>query len=105
MRTLMKRRGLGETATRYLSLVLLIVLPVISIPAAAQQKTEATSQSGVAQNVQTEADKGVKARNSGKSGYVGDQDLPGAASHAAGETTNTGGLQRVAVRQLVNQTS
>lgn len=101
----MKRRGLGETATRYLSLVLLIALPVTSIPAAAQQKTEATSQSGVAQNVQTEADKGIKAPHSGESGYVGDQDLPGAASHAAGETTNTGGLQRVAVRPVLHQKS
>jgi hypothetical protein len=92
MPTLMKRRGLdGETAMRYLSVALLVALPAISIPAAAQQQTEATSQSGVAQNVQTEADKGIKTRNSGESGYVGNQDRPGAASHAPGETTNAVG--------------
>ncbi|MGY4370531.1 hypothetical protein ACVW1A_006596 [Bradyrhizobium sp. LB1.3] len=65
-----------------------VALPALSIPAAAQQQTEATTQSGVAQNVQTEADKGVKTRNSG---YVGNQDRPGAASHAPGETTNAVG--------------
>ncbi|WP_165637980.1 hypothetical protein [Bradyrhizobium shewense] len=81
----------GETAMRYLSAALLVALPVMSIPAAAQQQTEPTSQSGVAQNVQTEADKGIKTRNSGESGYVGKQDRPGAASHAPGETTNTVG--------------
>jgi hypothetical protein len=92
MRTLMKRRGQdGETAMRYLSVALLVALPALSIPAAAQQQTEATSQSGVGQNVQTEADKGVKTRNSGESGYVGNQDRPGAASHAPGETTNAVG--------------
>ena len=88
----MKRRGFdGETVMRYLSVALLVALPAISIPAAAQQQTEATSQSSVAQNLQTEADKGVKTRNSGESGYVGNQDRPGAASHAPGETTNAVG--------------
>lgn len=41
--------------------------------------------------VQTEADKGIKTRNSGESGYVANQDKPGAASHAPGETTSTAG--------------
>lgn len=76
---------------RCLSVALLVALPVMSIPAAAQQQTGATSQSGVAQNVQTEADKGIKTRNSGESGYVGNQDRPDAASHAPGESTNTSG--------------
>jgi hypothetical protein len=70
---------------------LLVVLPVISIPAAAQQPTGTTSNSGGAQNVQDEADKGIKTRNSGESGYVGNQDRPGAAAHAPGETSNTAG--------------
>lgn len=46
---------------------LLVALPVLSIPAAGQQQG-ATSQPGVDQNVQTEADKGIKTRNSGESG-------------------------------------
>ncbi|MHC4051406.1 hypothetical protein [Bradyrhizobium sp. 25ACV] len=74
---------------RYLSAALLVALPVMSIPAAAQQQTETTSQSGVVQNVQTEADKGIKTRNSGESGYVGNQDRAGSASHAPGEPTST----------------
>jgi hypothetical protein len=89
MRTLMQGQGLGwRTAMRKLSLALVATLPLISIPAAAQQ-TGATSQAGVNQNVQTEADKGIKTRNSGESGYVANQDKPGAASHAPGETTST----------------
>ncbi|WP_375161682.1 hypothetical protein [Bradyrhizobium sp. RDT46] len=76
---------------RYLSLALLFALPLISIPAAAQQQTSAPPQSSVAQDVQTEADKGIKTRNSGESGYVGNQDRPGAASHAPGETPNAVG--------------
>ncbi|MFZ5713439.1 MAG: hypothetical protein ACOY3N_11500 [Bradyrhizobium sp.] len=72
-----------RTAMRYLSVALLFALPVIPIAADAQQ-TEP-------QSVQTEADKGIKTRNSGESGYVGNQDRPGAASHAPGETTSTVG--------------
>jgi hypothetical protein len=72
-----------RTAMRYLSVALLFALPVIPIAADAQQ-TEP-------QSVQTEADKGIKTRNSGESGYVGNQDRPGAASHAQGETTSTVG--------------
>ncbi|WOH67989.1 hypothetical protein [Bradyrhizobium sp. BWA-3-5] len=41
-----------------------------------------------------EADKGVKTRNSGESGYVGDQDKPAASAHPPGQphrqTTGTG---------------
>ena len=45
-----------------------------------------------------ETDKGIKTRNSGESGYVGEQEKPGASSHAAGQpdtksnqtTTSTG---------------
>ncbi|MGX1329103.1 hypothetical protein AB7M56_003602 [Bradyrhizobium elkanii] len=42
------------------------------------------AQHAVAQNLQNEADKGAKTRNSGESGYVGDQDRPGAARNASG---------------------
>ncbi|MBR0869005.1 hypothetical protein JQ633_01445 [Bradyrhizobium tropiciagri] len=37
-----------------------------------------------AQNQQSEADKGVKTRNSGESGYVGAQEKPGAAATPPG---------------------
>ena len=73
------------------SLAALALLSLISVPAAAQQQTGSTPQAGVNQQMQTEADKGVKTRNSGESGYVADQDKPGAASHAPGDTTNTVG--------------
>ncbi|MCK1552564.1 hypothetical protein IVB11_26745 [Bradyrhizobium sp. 177] len=76
---------------RPLSLACLALVPLISIPAAAQQQTGATSQAGVDQNVQTEADKGIKTRNSGEAGYVANQDKPGPASHAPGQTTSTVG--------------
>jgi hypothetical protein len=36
------------------------------------------------EQMQRDADKGVKTRNSGESGYVGDQDRPGASSHPPG---------------------
>lgn len=76
---------------RYLPLTLLFALPLLPLPAAGQQQTSATPQSSVAQAVQTEADKGIKTRNSGESGYVGNQDRPGAASHAPRETPNAVG--------------
>jgi hypothetical protein len=37
-----------------------------------------------AQQMQDEADKGVKTRNSGESGYVADQEKPGSSAHAPG---------------------
>jgi hypothetical protein len=36
------------------------------------------------EQMQREADKGVKTRNSGESGYVVDQDRPGASAHPPG---------------------
>ena len=37
------------------------------------------------EQMQREADKGAKTRNSGESGYVADQDKPGASAHPPGE--------------------
>ena len=37
-----------------------------------------------AQQMQDEADKGVKTRSSGESGYVADQEKPGSSAHAPG---------------------
>ena len=53
----------------------------IALPAQAQQSTGSSSQ----QQMQDEADKGIKTRNSGESGYVGEQERPGASSHVPGQ--------------------
>jgi hypothetical protein len=37
------------------------------------------------EQMQRDADKGVKTRNSGASGYVADQDKPGASAHPPGQ--------------------
>src|ERR1700681_727478 len=50
---------------------------MIVVPALAQQQT--------APSQQEEADKGIKTRNSGESGYVSEQEKPGASSHAPGQ--------------------
>jgi hypothetical protein len=47
------------------------------------------------EQMQRDADKGVKTRNSGESGYVADQDKPGATAHPPGrpgseQTTGSG---------------
>jgi hypothetical protein len=71
---------------------------VIAVPALAQQSTGTSSQ----QQMQDEADKGIKTRNSGESGYVGEQEKPGASSHVPGQpdtkssqtTTGTGSSAR-----------
>jgi hypothetical protein len=57
----------------------------IAVPAMAQQQTGAPQQTGPAQQMQDEADKNVKTRDSGASGYVADQEKPGAASHPPGQ--------------------
>src|SRR5712672_4320977 len=54
---------------------------VIAVPALAQQSTGTSSQ----QQKQDDADKGIKTRNSGESGYVGEQERPGASSHVPGQ--------------------
>ena len=51
---------------------------VIALPALAQQQTAPNPQ------MQEEADKGAKTRQSGESGYVGAQEKPGSSAHAPG---------------------
>ncbi|WP_130222627.1 hypothetical protein [Bradyrhizobium sp. Leo121] len=51
---------------------------VIALPTMAQQQTVPNPQ------MQEEADKGAKTRQSGESGYVGEQEKPGASAHAPG---------------------
>ena len=53
---------------------------VIGPPVLAQQQTVPNPQ------MQEEADKGVKTRQSGESGYVGEQEKPGASARPPGKT-------------------
>jgi uncharacterized protein HemX len=48
----------------------------------ASDKLQTTGQAN--DQMQREADKGLKTRNSGESGYVADQDKPGASAHPPG---------------------
>ena len=50
---------------------------MIALPALAQQQTAPNPQ-------MQEEDKGAKTRQSGESGYVGEQEKPGASAHAPG---------------------
>jgi hypothetical protein len=74
----------------------------ITFPATAQQQqtapemdrmhghTETGVQAEPNQQVQRDADKGVNTRNSGESGYVADEDKPGASAHPPGRPETTG---------------
>ena len=83
--------------------IIVIAGSSIASQAAAQQQQAAPSEltkEQIDKGVQTsqpnlDADKGVKTRNSGESGYVGDQDKTGASAHPPGrpdsqQTTGTG---------------
>ncbi|MCK1642108.1 MULTISPECIES: hypothetical protein [unclassified Bradyrhizobium] len=54
---------------------------MITLPALAQQQQPAPNP-----QMQEEADKGAKTRQSGESGYVGEQEKPGASAHPPGKT-------------------
>ena len=86
---------------------LMIVGGVAAFPALAQQQQAAPSSQTKEQihsgadtqlkanepneQMQHEADKGAKTRNSGESGYVADQDKPGASAHPPGQPEQTTG--------------
>jgi hypothetical protein len=53
---------------------------IIALPVLAQQQPPPNPQ------MQEEADKGVKTRQSGESGYVGEQEKPGASARPPGKT-------------------
>jgi hypothetical protein len=57
----------------------------ITMPALAQQSTAPGQQMQPDQQTQEDADKGIKTRNSGESGYVADQEKPGASAHPPGQ--------------------
>jgi hypothetical protein len=61
-----------------------VLAAITSLPCAAQQQTGTDRQ-----QMQEEADKGVKTRQSGESGYVGDQEKAGASAHAPGRASDT----------------
>ena len=56
----------------------------IAAPAQAQQSTTPGQQMQSDKQMQEEADKGIKTRDSGESGFVGQQETPGASAHPPG---------------------
>jgi hypothetical protein len=58
----------------------------VAMPAMAQQQQQSTPNNP---QMQDEADKGVKTRNSGESGYVADQERPGASATAPGRPNSS----------------
>jgi hypothetical protein len=62
----------------------------IGVPALAQQTTSPDRQSQTDKQMQEEADKGIKTRDSGQSGFVGAQERPGASAHPPGQPKPTG---------------
>jgi hypothetical protein len=58
----------------------------IAVPALAQQSTTpGQPQMQSDKQMQEEADKGIKTRDSGESGFVGQQERPGASAHPPGQ--------------------
>jgi len=62
----------------------------IAVPALAQQSTApGQPQMQSDKQMQEEADKGIKTRDSGESGFVGKQERPGASAHPPGQPRQT----------------
>jgi len=58
----------------------------MAVPALAQQSTAPSQpQMQSDKQMQEEADKGIKTRDSGQSGFVGEQERPGASAHPPGQ--------------------
>jgi type II secretory pathway pseudopilin PulG len=64
-------------------LAVVVAGSALAFPATAQQQQAAPSEQ-TRDQMQRDADKGIKTRNSGESGYVADQDKPGASAHPPG---------------------
>jgi hypothetical protein len=56
----------------------------VAAPAQAQQSTAPGQQMQSDKQMQEEADKGIKTRDSGESGFVGQQQTPAASAHPPG---------------------
>ena len=66
--------------------ILAIAIVAVAVPAMAQQSTTPGQQQIQSEKqMQEEADKGIKTRDSGESGFVGQQERPGSAAHAPGQ--------------------
>jgi hypothetical protein len=78
-----EQRGEHGGAQMRTSIFALVVTlgTAVAIPAMAQQQRQPAPNNP---QMQDEADKGLKTRNSGESGYVADQDKPGASANAPG---------------------
>jgi hypothetical protein len=61
-----------------------------ALPALAQQTTSPDRQIQTDKQMQEEADKGIKTRDSGQSGFVGAQERPGTSAHAPGQPKPAG---------------
>ena len=84
--------------------IIIVAAAAVAFQAKAQQQPQAApseltkeqiDKGGKTSMPNQDADKGVKTRNSGESGYVGDQDKTGASAHPPGrpdsqQTTGTG---------------
>jgi hypothetical protein len=62
----------------------------IAASAQAQQSTAPGQQMQSDKQMQEEADKGIKTRDSGESGFVGQQEKPGASAHPPGRPDSSG---------------
>ena len=73
---------MGKTFHMRTTIVAMLVASgtMITLPALAQQQPAPNPQ------MQEEADKGAKTRQSGESGYVGEQEKPGASARPPGKT-------------------
>jgi hypothetical protein len=66
--------------------VMVVFGTTMMAPALAQQSTAPGQRMQPnQQQIQEDADKGIKTRNSGESGYVADQEKPGASAHPPGQ--------------------
>jgi hypothetical protein len=65
----------------------------IAASALAQRSAEPSQKMQPDQEMQNDADKGIKTRNSGESGYVSDQEKPGASAHAPGQPPDSNSNQ------------
>src|SRR5258707_15881204 len=102
-----RSNALEERLMRTAILAIIVVAgSAVACPAMAQQPQAAPSEqtpdemhrdadkglktSEPSEQMQRDADKGAKTRNSGESGYVADQDKPGASAHPPGQPETTG---------------
>jgi hypothetical protein len=74
-------------------LAMIIAFGTTTAPALAQQSGEPSQKMQPGQQMQDDADKGIKTRNSGESGYVSDQEKPGASAHAPGQPPDSNSNQ------------